>query len=120
MIDLDLVEGVLSHSFGVHDEPALGDGSNLLFHGLLVIIIVRVSGSCGEDRVWFSDNFEWLKFSIFADWHKPPVIEPTFPELAEIQVDLHLDVVDLRDVSLLDFMPSQQVGVVTIDRRRSS
>ena len=120
VIDLDLMEGVFSHAPGVDDKSSLSDAAYFLLDALFVVVVVSVSACGWEHWVWLANDLQWLKLSVLTDGDESPIIETTFPELAEVKVDFHLDVVDLRDVPLLDLVPSQKVVVVAIDWRWGS
>ena len=109
VIDLVLVEGVVYDSFAVHDESTLSDSSNLLVVHLVVVIILVL---CWEMWLSLGNNLKWLKLSISSDSHKPPVVESALPELAEVEVDLSLNVINAFYISLLNLVPRQEMSVV--------
>jgi len=101
------------------NESALGNAANFLLEGLLIVVIISIVTGCWEHWVWFANDFEWLKLSIFTDGHESPVVETTFPELTKVNLNFLLNVIDGSDVPLLNFMPCQQMVVVSVDWRWS-
>lgn len=83
VIDLYLVERVVSHSASVNDESSLSDAPHFLLLVLIIIVIV-VGEDAWEYSVGFADYLEWLKFSVLADGNESPVIKATLPEFTEI------------------------------------
>jgi len=120
MIDLNLVEGVIFHSSGMDNESTLGNASNFFLESLLIVVIISIVTGCWEHWVWFANDLKWLKLSIFTDGHESPVVETTFPELTKVKMNFLLNVIDGSDVPLLNFMPCQQMMVVSVNWRWGS
>jgi hypothetical protein len=114
------MEGVIFHSSGMDNESTLGNAADFLLESLLVVVIIRIVTGCWEHWVWFAYDFKWLKLAVFTDGHESPVVETTFPELTKVKVNFLLNVIDGSDVSLLNFMPRQQMVVVAVDWRWGS
>mmetsp|Transcript_88 Transcript_88/g.171 ORF Transcript_88/g.171 Transcript_88/m.171 type:complete len:266 (+) Transcript_88:3971-4768(+) len=117
VVDLHLVEAEVAHASGVDDEPSLGDGADLLLNALLVVVVVDAALGGGEDGVGLADDLEGLELALLADGEEAPVVEAALPELAEVELDLDLEVVLAHNVPLLDLVPRKQVLVVPLDGR---
>lgn len=110
------MERVISHSLGMHNKSSLSNAANF-FLNTLFIVVIKVIIRGWEYWVWLTNNLEWLQLTIFGDGDESPVVETTFPELAEVDGNLLLDVVLLDNVALLKFVPGQKVSVVASDWR---
>jgi len=114
------MERMLPHSFRMDYKSSLSDAANFFLLTLFIIVIKLIIFGRWEHWFWLSNDFKWLQFSIFTNRDESPIVETTLPEFSKIDANLLLDVILLYDVSLLEFMPSQQVQVVSNDWRWSS
>ena len=111
------MEGLLSHSLGMYDESSLSDAANFFLNALFIIIVIFVISNMWEYWSWLSNDLKRHELSIFADRYKSPVIESALPELAKVDADLLLEVVDHLKITILNLVPGEKVLVVTLDRR---
>lgn len=109
---LYLMESVISHSSCVDDETSLSQ-RDLLRIFLIVIFSKVILIDNGENWIWLSNDLAWQKFTSLTDLIQSPVEISTFPELSKIDSNLHRDIILLDNISLLNFMPGNQILIVT-------
>lgn len=86
VIDLDLMECVVSHSSGVNDKSTLGDVNVAIFLVIVVILLVIVDD--WENWIRVTNNFARDELASIADFKESPVEETAFVEFSEVNRDL--------------------------------
>ena len=112
VVDLNLMEGMVSDSFAVDNETTLCNAANFWVVKFIIVVSILVSW-----EGWFilCNNFKWLDLSLGTDGYKSPVIETTFPELAKVELNLCLDIVNIFYVSFFNLVPAEQMVVVAFN-----
>ena len=113
MINLNLMERVVARTTRMNNEPTLSNTANIFLNVLFVVILLILN--MREYWIRLADDFHWLEFTIFADSDKTPVIEAAFPEFAKVNLHFLHDIVLFNDIAIFNFMPRQQIFIVTLN-----
>lgn len=110
------MEAVVAHAPGVNDEPALRR-LQLLF------AVIRHHRACAchwkVADLWWLRNIERVSPAVISHENQSPVIESTFPKLAEVDRHFNLVAFSPDDVAWLNLVPGENRAVNLFKRRRS-
>ena len=96
IVDLDLMECVVSHSSGVYDKSTLSDIDVGIF--LVILVILSIVVDDWENWIRVTNDLTWNKFTNFADFKESPVEETAFVELTKVHRDLYSLVILVENV----------------------
>ncbi len=112
MVNEDFVHGLVPNAFGLHNEPTLCKSS----HRFISILLKPTKEPVIALR--FPNHLQRTPLTILLNRAYLPIIEATFPELAEVDADLHLVISLFHDVPFADSVPCQNLLVLVLYRRR--
>ena len=121
VINLDLMEAIISNSFSMNNKSTLSNSSDLILNILIIIIISIIINTAmlgRKDWLWSSYNLKRNKFSIITDRYKSPVIVTTFPEFAKVDIYFLTIICWVANVSIFNLVPGQDWFVVSFNWRR--
>ena len=116
IIDLDLMECMVSHSSGVSNKSTLGDVNVAIFLVIVVILLFIVDDR--EDWIGVTNDLAWDELANVADFKESPVEETTFVEFAKVQGDLDGLIVLVKNIPFRNLMPSDDMLVISRNWRR--
>tara|TARA_B110000305_G_scaffold241384_1_gene315306 strand:+ start:2541 stop:3038 length:498 start_codon:yes stop_codon:yes gene_type:complete len=116
IIDLNLMECVVSHSSGVNDESTLGDVNVAIFLVIVVILLFIVDD--WENWIRVTNDLARDELANIADFKESPVEETTFVELSEVQGDLDGLIILVKNIRFINLMPGDDMLVISLNWRR--
>ena len=100
----------------MNNESTLSKTTDFLIFFILITVVSVVHSRVL--RLWLADDLEWRQLALIANGNDTPVIEATLPELAEVYVNLSLHIILRQDIARLNLVPSQKMGIVSLNLRR--
>ena len=112
MVNLHLVETLISHSLCMHNKAALRVRGVILVFIMVYISITKACWACAWNREvvcsWWLSQQRRAQPTLVVNHNDPPIVEATLPELTEVNGQVYVVRGDLDNIVRRDLMPCQE------------